>query len=299
MDVHLRDLRYFAEVAAELSFTRAAERLFVSQPALSKQIRALERHLGFALFDRAPSGVELTAAGAALLASARDLLERWDQGVAAARAALPAGTLVIGMQTAVGRDLQAAALRGFRRRMPGWRISLRLVGWEDPSCGLADGGADVAFVWLPAPAGTATRVLAVERVVVALPEDHPLCARDEVGYAELLGEPFVALPRAAGPLRDFWLGGGDVRVGVEAATADEVFEAVLGGLGVALLAEGNAALYSRPGIVCRPVSGLPPAELAVAWRAGDRRPAVMAYLDALGQAGREARDPGPGESAAG
>ncbi|GLW09456.1 LysR family transcriptional regulator [Microtetraspora sp. NBRC 13810] len=289
MDVHLRDLRYFVTVAEELHFTRAAERLFVSQPALSKQIRALERQLGFPLFERSPGGAGLTRQGAALLPVARDMLERWGTGLDAARQAAPSGTLVIGMQTSVGRNLQREALRRFRERMPGWLVSLRLVGWEDPSGGLADGSCDVAFVWLPAPEGVAVRVLARERRFAALPADHPLAGRTEIGFAELRDEPFIAMPAASGPLRDFWLGldvRDEVVVGAEATSADEVLEAVASGLGIALLAEGNTHLYARPGVTCRPVTGLPPADLAIAWRPADHRPQVTAFLEALpGRAG--------------
>lgn len=287
MDVHLRDLRYFVAVAEDLNMTRAAERLFVSQPALSKQIRVLERQLGFWLFDRVTGGVALTRQGAALLPIARDLLERWRGGVEEARAAAPSGTLVIGLQTAVGRGLQQEALRRFRAVMPGWEVSLRLVGWDDPSGGLADGSSDVAFIWLPVPPGLRTHVLATERRGVAMPADHPLAELAEVPFAALRGEPFIALPRAAGPLRDFWLGrdAGDDEpvIGVTANTPEEVFEAVISGLGVVLVAEGNAALYKRPGMAYRPVSGLSPGELAIAWREGDTSPQVRAFIDALRQ----------------
>ncbi|MFI6482437.1 LysR family transcriptional regulator [Nonomuraea sp. NPDC050663] len=281
MDVHLRDLRYFVAVAEELNVTRAAERLFVSQPALSKQLRMLERQLGFALFERVHSGMSLTRPGAALLPYARETLAGWNAGVEAARAAVPSGTLVVGMQTAVGRGIQQEALRRFRSAMPGWEVSLRLVGWDDPSGGLADGSSDVAFVWLPAVPGLTTRVLAVERRWVALAEDHPLAALEEIAFEQLEAESFIALPVSAGPLREFWLGGPGSIVGATASTADETFEAITSGLGVALVAEGNAQLYRRPGVAYRPVTGLAPAELAIAWRSGDSRPQIRAFLDAL------------------
>ncbi|NRQ37254.1 LysR family transcriptional regulator [Nonomuraea sp. NN258] len=285
MDVHLRELRYFVAVAEELNVTRAAERLFVSQPALSKQLRALERQLGFTLFERVPAGVTLTRQGETLLPVARDLLARWTAGLETARAAVPTGTLVIGMQTAVGRGLQQEALRGFRAEMPGWEVSLRLVGWDDPSGGLADGSSDVAFIWLPVPPGLETYVLATERRGVAMPADHPLAELAEIPFEALRGEPFIALPFAAGPLRDFWLARDartdDPVIGVTANTPEEVFEAVISGLGVVLVAEGNATLYKRPGMTYRPVTGLPPGQLAIAWREGDISPQVTAFVDAL------------------
>ncbi|MFK3978823.1 LysR family transcriptional regulator [Micromonospora sp. NPDC050397] len=287
MDAHLRELRYFVAVAEELHFTRAAERLFVSQPALSKQIRVLETRLGFPLFRRETGGVRLTPAGEALLPAAREAISVFTRGVEAARALADRRVLTVGMQTAVGRDLQRPALRRFREVAANWTVSMRLVGWEEPTAGLADGTSDVAFVWLPVPGdGLRIRVLARERRWVALPSGHRLSDRTEVAFTDLLGEPFIALPAAAGPLRDFWLAT-DARLGREAvlsgeaASPDEVFEAVASGLGVALLAEGNVDLYRRPGVACRAVSGLAPAELAVAWRADDRRQVLTTLLQCL------------------
>src|SRR5438132_800185 len=151
-DVHVRDLRYFVTVAEELHFTRAAERLYVSQPALSKQIRALERRLGVELLRRDRRGVELTPAGAELLPHARRVLEAWARGASAmeeARAALRS-TLVVGMSTSPGRGGLLPAIRSrFTAAHPEVTVRLRQVGWADPSAGLADGEADVAFVWLP------------------------------------------------------------------------------------------------------------------------------------------------------
>ncbi|AKH82387.1 LysR family transcriptional regulator [Streptomyces sp. CNQ-509] len=301
MDAHVRDLRYFAAVAEELSFTRAAERLYVSQPALSKQIRALERQLGFPLFERRARTIALTPQGAALLPAVRELTAGWAEAVRAARTAGPAESLAVGMQTAVGRDLQREVLGRFRER--GWRISLRLVNWEDPTAGLAGGGADAAFCWLPVPgvgAELTAKVLAREERWVALPLDHRFAGRTAVDFADLLDEPFVALPRSAGVLRDFWLGtaergGREPVVALEASAPEEVFEAVGAGLGVVLLAEGNARLYPRPDVVSVPVRGLAPCELALLWRTADGRREVAEFAAAF----REAPAPAGGGGGSG
>jgi DNA-binding transcriptional LysR family regulator len=128
-----------------------------------------------------------------------------------------------------------------------------------------------------------TRVVSIESRWIALPAPHPLAGRESVEFAEVAGEEFVALPAAAGSLRDFWLATDQraepARVAVEAETADETMEAVASGLGVVLLAEGNIEPYRRGDIAFRPVTGLPPCELAVVWRAGDTRRAVRVFAE--------------------
>ncbi len=287
MDVHLRELRALVAVAEEQSITRAAQRLFLAQPALSRQLQALERQLGVPLLERLPRGVALTEAGRALLGPAREAVAAWERGRAAVLAATPAGRLVVGMQTAVGRGLQRRALARFAELAPGTVPTLRQVDWRDPTAGLADGSSDVAFVWLPLPMDDVDVLpVAREERVVALPADHRLAGASHIVLADLLDEPFIALPDSAGPLRDAWLavadrGGRPPVVGAVADTPDAVFEAVTSGLGVVLLAAGNADLYARPGVVCRPVGGLSPAVLALAWRRSDRRPVVAAFVRAV------------------
>lgn len=290
MDVHVRDLRYFVAVAEELHFTRAAERLYVSQPALSKQVRALERQLGVELFRRDPQGVTLTGAGEALLPHARRVLDAWSQGSAALEAARAAarGTLVVGMSTSPGRGGLLPAIRSrFTAGHPDTVLLLRQVSWADATAGLADGDADVAFVWLPLP--DADRydwtVIARESRLVALPETHRLASRPEIDFTDLMDEPFLALPASAGPLRDHWLAleeraGRPPRIGAEIASTEETYEALVAGLGVCLVATGNAPLISLGGVVTRPVRGLSPSRYALAWRREDAgRPLVRAYAE--------------------
>ncbi|MFF2021920.1 LysR family transcriptional regulator [Streptomyces sp. NPDC058171] len=300
MNVHGRDLHYFASVAEELSFTRAAERLFVSQPALSKQIRVLEKRLGAPLFVRDRRTVRLTAVGEALLPHARAVLAAWRAAEAAVEEAKSAEgrTLVIGMSTSPGRGLLPALRTRLVSRHPDARPVLRQVNWTDPSAGLADGSCDVAFVWLPLPDDARYRfaVVAREPRLVALPDAHPLVARaasdpeGAVDLADLLEEPFLALPPDAGPLRDHWLAldardGRPPRIGGVVASAEETHEAVAGGQGVVLLAAGNAALVVRDGVVAVPVRGVSASRLAVAARRDDGRPVVRAYLAAAREFG--------------
>jgi DNA-binding transcriptional LysR family regulator len=297
MDVHLRDLRYFTVVAEHLHFTRAAEDLHVSQPALSKQVRTLEQQLGTPLFARDRRTVRLTPAGEALLPHARALLEAWGSARQAldAAAAETEATLVVGMSTGVGRGLLPAVRARLAASAPGLRLQLRQVHWDDPTAGLGDPTSDVdaAFVWLPLPDPDRYEwtVVATEPRLVALPSGHRLAGREEVALADLDDEPFLALPRAAGALRDFWLataerGGREPRIGAEVSSAEETAEAVVAGLGVVLLATGNGPLLKREGITLRPVTGVGPSELALAWRRDDARPVLAPLRAAVRAAAR-------------
>src|SRR5882757_6421890 len=290
MDVHGRDLRYFVAVAEELHFTRAAERLFVSQPALSKQVRALERQLGAPLFLRDRQGVSLTPAGAALLPHARRVLETWDQAWEAVEAAkaVQRSTLVVGMSTSPGRGGLLPAVRSrFTEACPSATVRLRQVSWDDPTAGLADGSSDVAYVWLPLPEPERYDhlVVAEEPRLVALPDGHPLTSRETVDFADLMDDPFLAPPASAGPLRDYWLatdarGGRPPRIGAEVASTEETYEALVAGLGVVLLAAGNAPLISLGGVTTRPVPDLSPTRFALAWAHPTPSPLTRAYINA-------------------
>ncbi|GAA1991869.1 LysR substrate-binding domain-containing protein [Amycolatopsis minnesotensis] len=290
MDVHGRDLRYFVAIAEELHFTRAAERLYVSQPALSKQIRALEGQLGAPLFERDRREVRLTPVGEALLPHARRVLAEWEAAAGAVRVAKAAqrGTLVVGMSTSPGRGGMLPAIRSrFTAEHPEATLTLRQIGWHDSTAGLADGSSDAAFVWLPVPGAQRYEhvVVAEEQRLVAMSSAHPLAGRAEVDFADLLGEPFLALPESAGPLRDYWLapearGGRAPVIGGEISTPDETYEALVDGRGVCLIATGNAPLLTRGDVTAIPVRGVSPSRLALAWRKDDTRPLVQAYARA-------------------
>ncbi|MFC3964150.1 LysR family transcriptional regulator [Nocardia jiangsuensis] len=277
MDPHLRDLRYFVAVAEELHFTNAAQRLHIAQPTLSRQIRQLERQLDVVLFDRNQRSVALTVAGKELLDGARKILELWENTNSSLQEA--GEVLRVGIQSALGRgllnELESAS---------GHRLALHAASWTDGSSGLAGRQADLALVWLPLPDPNRYRwqVLRSEPRWVLLPETHPLADQDRIEFTDIADEIFVALPAEAGAVRDFWVGndarhGRQARIGAEATTPEDRLEAVSLGLGVCLLAENNVPMYRWPGLAARPVAGLPPCELAVAWRADDSRPTILEF----------------------
>ncbi|GAA3488794.1 LysR family transcriptional regulator [Streptomyces cremeus] len=290
MDVHTRDLRYFLAVATERDLSRAAASLCVSPPTLSRQLRQLEQALGAALFVRDPHEVRLTEAGEALLPHARMTCSTWELGTVALSAlrTATAGVLTVGLSAGPGHEGLLPAIRSrFTEAHPEATPVLREAGWGDPAAGLADGGSDVAFVWLPLPEPSryAHLVLAEEPRLVVLPAGHRLAGRPWADFADLLDEPFLALPDAAGPLRDYWLatdarGGLPARVGAVVSGPDETYEAVAAGRGVVLVASGSAEALLRGGVVAVPVRGVTPSRYALAWRRDDIRPLVRAWARA-------------------
>lgn len=288
MDVDTRLLRYFVTVAEEGNLTRAAERLFVSQPALTKQIRQLENRLGVRLFTRSRAGMALTEPGRALADRAPALLDGWDDAWRAATAASrrAARVLHVGYLASAANEATPRIIAAFARRRPGWRVEMRQAPWSAPAAGLDDGAVDVALVRLPFPGqdGFRVEVLLTEPRCVALPAAHPLAARDAIAFRELWDEPFVAAPAETGPWRDHWLGtadrdGREPRVGAVTEQPDDWLSAIANGLGVALAPASAARFYARPGVVYRPVDGVAPSRVAVAWPpAADANPVVRDFV---------------------
>ena len=199
----LGDLVVFLMVAEERNFTRAAERLLVAQPAVSRQVRLLERELGAQLFERTPRDVLLTDAGEALLPRARDALAAVDNGraeVAAATGVLR-GALTVGCLFGAPRLEVPALLSRFHRRYPTIEVAVRQDLSERLLDSVRNGDCDAAFVSLvpgPIPPGLAGETVDRERAMLIVPSDHELAGRDGVTVADLRGEPFIALAPGTG-----------------------------------------------------------------------------------------------------
>ncbi len=288
MDVDTRLLRYFATVAAEGNLTRAAERLFVSQPALTKQIKQLESQLGVRLFTRSRAGMTLTAAGQALAGRTPDVLAGWEQALRETRAAASraARVLRVGFMSSAANEATQPIVAAFGRRRPGWRVDLQQAAWSDPTAGLASGDVDAALLRLPFPGQGVVRVevLLTEPRWVALPVTHLLAACDQIPFHQLWDEPFVAAPAETGCWRDYWLATGErqghpVRIGAVTDQPDAYLTAIANGDGVALVPESAARYYARPGITYRPVTGVSPSQVGVAWLpANDTNPIVQDFV---------------------
>jgi DNA-binding transcriptional LysR family regulator len=274
MDVDTRLLRYFAAIAAEGNLSRAAERLFVSQPALSKQIKQLESQLGVQLFTRSRAGMTLTSAGHALANTTPAVLAGWEQALQETKAAASAAARVlrVGFMSSAANETTQQIIAAFARRRPDWRVDMRQAGWSDATAGLANGDADVALLRLPFPGQDEMRieVLLTEPRWVALPATHPLGLQDQISFQQLWDEPFVAAPTETGLWRDYWLAtderqGHPVRIGSVSDQPDAFLTAIANGYGVALVPESAARYYARPGITYRPVAGVSPSQVGVAW----------------------------------
>lgn len=212
MGVELRHLRYFVAVAETLNYRRAAERLHVSQPALSKQIKDLENDLRAQLFMRNTGGVVLTPAGATFLDEARDVLERVEIATEAARAAQAGhgGRLAIGSLGGVSAGFLAPALAVFRARFPQVEVTLHEAPISDQLQALRSGLIQIAFATGPAttvpPALDTAEVLAT-RIAVAMAREHRLASQPSITLAELAAEYLVGVSDEAQTGHQHWMEG--------------------------------------------------------------------------------------------
>jgi len=290
--VELRHLRSFVVVAEELHFGRAAARLFVVQPALSKQIAALERELDVVLLRRDRHGVALTTAGRALLDDARRVLGQADAAVERAQAAGrgTTGTLRIGFIAPVLYDLLPGLLRPFRARYPEVRLVLQEMHNREAVDGVLAGRVQVAFVRTPLPPEPDLRVRPVrtEALVVAVPAGGHLDTGGPLGVADLADEDLVLIGRAQEPeLHDSYLAlcaahGFRPRVAHEVDRTHVAVGLVACGLGVALVPQ-SARRVAHPDVAYRPLAE-PSARLTVgvAWRdTADTADTVLANFLAL------------------
>lgn len=196
--MELRHLRYVVAVAEELHFGRAAERVRVAQPSLSRQVRQLEHDLGVELFDRTSRRVELTPAGIAFVHAARRTLHAADESRTAARQAADGvtGTASLGFVASAAVDILPRLVADHRLARPLVRLSLHEMTTEEQIAALLDGDIDVGIGRdLEPRSGLSVSALHREPLLAALPHDHRLWHRRRVTMRELADSPFVTLPR--------------------------------------------------------------------------------------------------------
>lgn len=280
MDLDLRKLRYFVAVAETLNFGRAADRLHIAQPVLSRQIRSLEEDLGTEVFHRDRRGTTLTPAGEQLLEDAIPLLasaQALHRRVKAAAQGTP--TLTVGFMPGITLTPAMAALS---TRHPGVNVRLLRTSWDTQVETLLDGRADIGVVRLPIDQhGLQVRPLFREPRVVMLPAGHRLADRRSVVVGDLASEHLLQDPDAVPEWRDVAI---ELRSGhrsktVETYQVEEKLELVASGAGVCVLPLSTAQFYIRPDVIPLPVEDLGPGEVALAWVASRRSPLIHEFAE--------------------
>ncbi|MEV3854218.1 LysR substrate-binding domain-containing protein [Streptomyces sp. NPDC050095] len=275
--MELRTLRYFVAVAEELHFGRAAARLHMSQPPLSRAVQQLEAEVGALLFVRSPAGVALTPVGAVLLDEARALLDQADRVRVRVRAAAGAASLTVGI-LGDGTDPGASRLAAaFRQRHPGIDIRIRDTDLTDPTCGLRAGVVDVALTRAPFDETALTvRELRADPVGVVLRADDPLARRGTLRVAELRDRRWFQFPQGTDPLWQAYWNAGEPREGPVVRVVQECLQAVLwsGTVGLAPLGHDLPA-----DLAVVPLVDMAPSRMVAAWNERDTNPLIRSFVE--------------------
>jgi DNA-binding transcriptional LysR family regulator len=293
--MELRDLRYFVAVASELHFARAAQRLFISQPALSQQIRSLEAELGLKLLERNSRGVHLTPEGEAFLREAKIVVRDADHAAEVARALAEGATghLRLSHLRTMPRGLPERVVSEYRRRYPGVEIILESGSTEQNIERVRGGQLDLAFVLAPVEnaAELGYEEIATEPIVVAIPSTHPLSRRRRVRREDLAGVPLVWYPRHNSPgfydssLSQMYGNAAPQIVRTE-PNEEQMLIAVSEGAGITMLLAGRTATLRFPGVVYRRFAEPEPTGvLALAYHQPPSLPARR-FVDLAAEIGR-------------
>ncbi|MFF2809753.1 LysR family transcriptional regulator [Streptomyces sp. NPDC058000] len=283
--MELRTLRYFVAVAEELHFGRAAARLHMSQPPLSRAIKQLETEAGAPLLDRSPAGVTLTPVGAVLLDEARAVLDRADRARARVAAAAGNATLTVGILGDSDDPGATRLARAHHRQHP--RVETRIRGTDltDPTCGLHAGVVDVALTRGPFDeTGLTVHELRADPVGALLRADDPLARRDRLILADLADRRWFRFPEGTDPRWQSYWNGGEPREGPVVRAVQECQQAVLwnGTVGMTLLDHEPVQ-----GLTVVPLIDMPPSRVVVAWNAGDTNPLVRSFVQLAAAAYRD------------
>jgi DNA-binding transcriptional LysR family regulator len=294
MAIDLTKLRYFVAVAEEEHITRAAERLDMQQPPLSRQIRLMERELKVQLFRRLPRGVELTSAGHALLPEARAMLARFDRALEIARRAARGeqGSLCVGIApTAPFNPMVPKAIHAFREAFPMVSLVLEEGLSNEVVTRFDSDQMDVAFVRAPQvrAQGVVVTPLQEEPMIVALPGNHPIAKRGKaqlISLTALANDPFILIGPQGTGLHDETVAacraaGFMPKLGQPAPRITSTLSLVSAGLGIALIPSTMQSVRIA-GIVYRRLRApVPKAFLGLAFRRSDPSPVLKQFLSVV------------------
>ncbi len=264
MNVQLRHIKSFIVVAQEKSFCRAAERLNVSQPALSQTIIQLEQNTGFALFVRTTRTVSLTPFGERMLTKALAISRSVDMFEEEARRVQTAlkSELHVGFMIGTAVEFIPAIVKEFERVRPDAILRLKEYDFSDPSAGLSSGQVDCGIIRPPIGLDDIDIVeITHEKCVACLPTGHPLAIKPTLCLEDILDEPLIAAP-TPGIWRDYWLASEyrdadhPAKVVLEVATVESELQAVAMGRAISITADSTARYYARPGVVFRDITDM-------------------------------------------
>jgi DNA-binding transcriptional LysR family regulator len=285
--IDIKPLRYFVMLAETRHFGRAAARLNLSQPPLSRQLAALEASLGVTLIERSPRSVTLTAAGERFYADAKAILASVEQAVSNAQAAASgeAGKLAIGFTMCAAYNVVPGYARAFGAAYPEVALSLREVVSNDLAAQVVAGHIDAAIMFPHAPGkGLATRTILREPLCVALSRGHPRARARRLRIAQLAGEPFVLASEEVAPtlratiLEHCRSGGFEPDIRFEVQLQQTVLSLVDEGVGVALV-PASMRKAQLAGVVFKPLVDAPLVEQVLAWSPANRNPCLGRFLE--------------------
>jgi DNA-binding transcriptional LysR family regulator len=290
--MELRHLRYFIAVAEELHFGRAAQRLMISQPPLSRQIHDLEREIKAPLLVRAHRQIQLTKAGELFLKRAREIVAQADAAVQAAHRAAAGneGRIGIGYLGYAAIELMPAILAEYGRRFPQVQTVLERMSCVEQAAALREGRIDIGLLCSPVPdQGLRIEVLRREPLVVALPRAHRLAKLPKVPLPALADEAFIYSRLDSdmgfrGQVAAICQRGGfTLRIARQAYQEEAIFPLIASGLGVSLVPASVAKMH-LPDIVLRELeNGGDQIELAIAWRDRETSPFARNFLETARQ----------------
>lgn len=285
--VELRHLHYFIAVAEELHFSRAAERLCISQPPLSQQIRSLEDELGIKLFERTKRQVQLTEAGKVFLERSYLVVAQLEQAIAVTQqiGRGEVGQLALGFVDSAMYTLLPEILRVFREQFPVVELRLHELTTAQQIQALYDKQIDIGIVRsVISESGLSVECLLHESLVLALPENHPFSTQTQVSLSSLADEFFILFPAKLGPIfyeqiiHSCQQAGFRPKVAQEAVQMQTIIGLVAAGLGIAIV-PASMQNFHRSGVIYRPLQEqIPNTGLYLTWRQHDSSPVIRAFL---------------------